>query len=69
MTSCTHTPTGVVTTHPEPFGAPDGSSHATAPVCDLPECIQEATEWVQRMTYGKPAHYIRSATAAQREAA
>ena len=52
---CPHPRTGRVTTHP--MGYTNGP-HAATNVCDLPECIAEAVEWVQRMT-GKPAKHVR----------
>lgn len=57
---CTHPKTGVVTSHkpnPSLFEAAVLGSHAETPVCDLPECIAEATAWVERMTR-KPAHHV-----------
>ena len=52
---CNHKPhTGLVTSLSEW----SGGHHAQAPVCDLPECIDAATAWVERMT-GKPAKHVR----------
>ena len=56
MTECTHTRTGTVTSHTH--GMSD-EPHASTRVCDLPECIAEAVEWVTRMSHGKPAHHLR----------
>ena len=60
MTACVHPRTGVVTSHdPKPglFKAAPLGAHAVTPVCNLPECIAEATAWVERMTR-KPAHHV-----------
>lgn len=50
---CGASPAGRVTSRP--LGE---DSYAAANVCDLPECIEEAKQWVTRMTFGKPAHYV-----------
>ncbi|HEY2086296.1 MAG TPA: hypothetical protein VGH54_09755 [Mycobacterium sp.] len=52
---CTHPRTGVVTSGP--WTAASGS-HAATNVCDRPECIAEATAWVERVTR-RPAIYRR----------
>ena len=54
MTACTHTKSGVVTSRP--LGGIEDSYAATR-VCDLPECIAEATEFVERYSH-KTAHYV-----------
>lgn len=59
MSVCTHHPkTGVVTSDPQNVPLLNGGSYAKVPVCDLPECIDEATKWVQRMSH-KPAFHVR----------
>lgn len=52
---CTHPRTGVVTSH-RGRGRYDGPI-AVTPVCDRPECIDEALAWVARMSR-KPAHHV-----------
>lgn len=59
-TPCTHPRTGRVTSHKPKAGlfeVVELGPHAEAPVCDLPECIKEAYEWVQRMSH-KTAYYV-----------
>lgn len=51
---CTHPRRGLVTSLSEW----SGGSHAEAPVCDDPVCIEEAAKWVVRMS-GKPAQHVR----------
>lgn len=51
---CRHTRTGLVTSLSEWSGV---GQHAEAPVCDLPECIDEAKDWVRRVS-GKPAKHV-----------
>ena len=64
MSECTHPRTGVVTSHRRHgmFETVELGPHAEAPVCDLPECIDEATKWVQRMSH-KPAFHVRDEVA------
>ena len=52
---CSRPRTGIVTSRP--LGGIE-DSYAATPVCDLPECIAEATAWVERMTHGKKAHHV-----------
>lgn len=54
---CTHTRTGLVTSRP--LGGIE-HSYAATPVCDLPECVEEALAWVTRMA-GRPAFHVRDA--------
>lgn len=56
---CTHERTGLVTSHRMhgAFETVEPGPHAQTPVCDLPECIDEATKWVQRMSH-KPAFLV-----------
>lgn len=54
MNPCTHPRAGLVTSRP--LGGIE-HSYAATPVCDLPECIDEATKWVARMS-GKPAFHV-----------
>lgn len=55
MTACEHKPkSGMVTSRP--LGGIEDSYAATR-VCDLPECHQEAFEWVERVSQRK-AHYV-----------
>ena len=56
---CAHPRTGLVTSHRKHgmFETVELGPHAEAPVCDLPECIDEATKWVQRMSH-KPAFHV-----------
>lgn len=55
MTACEHQPkSGLVTSRPL-----DGieGQYATAPVCGLLECIEEARRWVERVSHRK-AYYV-----------
>ena len=54
---CNHPRTGIVTSSP---GGPVDSQlpFACSRVCDLPECVAEAKQWVTRMTHGKKAHHV-----------
>lgn len=55
MTACEHKPkSGMVTSRP--LGGIE-DSYAAAPVCNLPECIAEATQWVERVSHRK-AYYV-----------
>lgn len=54
MTACTHTKSGLVTSRP--LGGIEDSYAATR-VCDLPECHQEAYEWVERVSQRTP-YYV-----------
>ena len=59
--ACTHLRTGIVTSR---LDDSQNGSHAATSVCDQPECIAEATAWVERMT-GKPAHHVLDARKAE----
>lgn len=52
---CGASPAGRVTSRP--LGGIE-DSYAAANVCGRAECIEEAKQWVTRMTFGKPAHYV-----------
>jgi hypothetical protein len=60
MSACTHPRKGIVTSHRMhgAFETVELGPHAESPVCDLPECIDEAVKWVVRMTSGKPAFHV-----------
>lgn len=51
---CGATSAGLVTSRPLV-----GTDHfASAPVCALPACVDEALAWVRRVTFGKPAFHV-----------
>jgi hypothetical protein len=52
---CGATSAGLVTSRPL-VGIED--YYASAPVCALPACVDEATKWVTRVTFGKPAFHV-----------
>lgn len=52
---CTHPHTATVTS--QQHGMSDEECAATR-VCDRPECIAEARQWVSRMMLGKPAYLV-----------
>jgi hypothetical protein len=58
-TACGHERKGLVTSHRMhgAFETVEPGPHAESPVCDLPECIDEAVKWVQRMSH-KPAFHV-----------
>ena len=50
---CGQPRTGLVTSSP-----PGGIEACTrAPVCGLPACVEEASAWVRRVSFGKPAFH------------
>lgn len=51
---CSRDRTGLVTSRP--LGGIEACTQA--PVCDLPACIEEASQWVKRVSFGKPAFYV-----------
>ena len=53
---CQHPRTGIVTSRP--LGGIEGGPHAAAPVCNRAECIEEATEWVVRMSHAPAFHVL-----------
>lgn len=54
MSPCSHPRTGLVTSRP--LGGIEDNYAATF-VCDLPECHQEAYEWVERIS-GRTPYYV-----------
>lgn len=54
-TACEHLPrTGTVTSQQH---AVSDEQYAATRVCDLPACIQEALDWVERMSH-RPAFHL-----------
>jgi hypothetical protein len=53
---CNHKPrTATVTS--QQHGMSD-EPHAATRVCDLPECVAEAREWVSKMMHGQPSYLV-----------
>lgn len=57
---CQRPRTGLVTSRP--LGGIEGP-HAAAPVCDSPLCIEEAIEFVERMSHKAAYHVLDEAGA------
>lgn len=60
-TQCRHPRTGVVSDSPAPYACEIAT---VAPVCDRPECIADATAWVELVSR-KPAYHVPAAQKAE----
>ena len=57
---CMHGRKGIVTSHPPRLSAwkpSEPGAHAATDVCDRAECIDNAKQWVERIS-GKQAHHV-----------